>query len=632
MITLKPWQIVLLILPITAIVLFLLIAAGNQIQVWGISWIWGLVFVLFVGWFWLLAKWTGTAISKRDAFSVDWQEFVDKLPAQSVDDADKIRQVEVILKNVAQESRTDKPIWEDMQTFWQRCHSLVSAIAQVYYPSIKYPLLHIYIPQAYGLIRGTVDDVDRWMHNLSPILNKMSVGQAYEAYEKYGEFSPWLQKAYQLWDWSLWVRNPAAAVAKQASQSVNDQAKQQLLANLGQIAREHAFQNLCQRAVALYGNTDLPFAVNSKSAQPSSLTKQTQTLREILEQAQTSDEIQQKPVEFLLVGRTGAGKSSLINSLFQEQLATVDLLPSTTECKKFIWQDDMVLWDAPGYEQVNRPDLREQVLNLAASVDALILVTPALEPALQMDVDFLKAVQTRIGNLPMIVVVTQVDRLRPVREWQPPYDWQFGIRPKEIAIRDAILYRAEALHDLCDLVLPVVMADPTLDRAEWNIEALSMLLIKNLEPTRQARVARWMKSVETQAAAAAKLIDCFAMNLSMGQDLASILKSLVGAGLLRQLQGIPAISVLFANIPVEQAPAIIGKIWMVWDLYKLFKPNLNFFEDIDWGLLSPLVMKCSASPQDDTWALGQALVEYLTQNQKPEDLPQRFDFYRQQRC
>ncbi|WP_019501016.1 GTPase family protein [Pseudanabaena sp. PCC 6802] len=625
MIVLKPWQIALLILPLAAIALFLLFAAGVQIQAWGISWIWGLAIVLFVGWLWLLTKWTGTAIAQREEFSVDWQEFADKLPVQSGDGADKVRQVEVILKNVVQVSRADKPVWEDMQTFWQRCHGLVSAIAQVYYPDIKYPLLNIYIPQAYGLIRGTVDDLDRWMHGLSPLLNKISVGQAYEAYEKYGRFSPWLQKALQVWDWSLWIRNPAAALAKQASQSTSDRAKQQLLANLGQVAREYAFQHLAQRSVALYGNADLPL---TDRFSPSS--QQTQTLREILEQAQPIDEIQQKPVEILLVGRTGAGKSSLINSLFQEQLAAVDLLPNTTECQKFTWQDDIVLWDAPGYEQVDRPDLREQVLHLAASVDALILATPALEPALQMDADFLKAVQTRVENLPTMVAVTQVDRLRPVREWQTPYDWQFGTRPKEIAIRDAVLYRAEVLRDLCDRVIPVVTTDPTLGRAEWNVEALSNLLIENLDPARQARVARWTNSANVQATAAAKLIDRRAMNLSVGQDVASMLKS-AGAGLLFQLRGMAALSVLLGNIPVEQVPAIVGKVLMVCDLYKLFKPNLNFFQDIDWSSLSPLLMKYSTSPQDDAWALGQALVEYLTQARKPEELQQRFDFYRQQR-
>ncbi|MEB3338945.1 MAG: GTPase [Leptolyngbyaceae bacterium] len=628
MIHLKSWQVALLGLPIAAVLSFLLIAAVVQIQTWGISWIWGFVIFVFAGWLWLLAKWTRTEIANRDALSGDWQAFATQSSAASMEAADKIRQVEAILQTVVQESRTDPPIWEDMQTFWQRCQTVVREIAQVYHPNAKNPLLNIYIPQAYGLIRGTVDDVDQWMHQMSPMLNKISVGQAYDAYEKYGHFSPWLTRAFQIWNWSLWVRNPAAALARQSSQRLNEQATQQLLANVGQMAREYALQHLCQRAVALYGNTDLPFA-----AQRPRLTTQTQTLREILEQAEPSDEIQQQPVEILLVGRTGAGKSSLMNSLFQEQLATVDLLPSTTECQKFTWQDDIVLWDAPGYEQVHRSDLREQVLQLATSVDVLVLVTPALDPALQMDVDFLKAMKTRSPDLPIIVAVTQVDQVRPYREWEPPYDWQFGNRPKEIAIREATLYRAVALQDLCDRVLPVVSADSALGRLAWNIEALSIQLVESLEPARQTRVARWMHSVETQATAAAQLINRFVVLLSTAQGLASILTNAIAVGLLRtQLKGMAAIAPLFTeHIPVDQAPVIVGKVWMAWDLYKLFTPNAKL-QDMDWGSLSPLLMKGSTSPQDDTWALGNALVEYWTQNLAPEQLQQRFDFYRKQRC
>ena len=48
----------------------------------------------------------------------------------------------------------------------------------------------------------------------------------------------------------------------------------------------------------------------------------------------------------------------------------------------------------------------------------------------------------------MITVVTQVDRLRPIREWQPPYDWQRGDRPKEVSIREATDYRASLLSPL----------------------------------------------------------------------------------------------------------------------------------------------------------------------------------------
>ncbi|MEA5471603.1 hypothetical protein [Spirulina sp. 06S082] len=58
MIKLKPWQWVILATPIAAIALFFLIAAGWQIHLWGISWIWGIFVLTLVGWRWLLVKWT----------------------------------------------------------------------------------------------------------------------------------------------------------------------------------------------------------------------------------------------------------------------------------------------------------------------------------------------------------------------------------------------------------------------------------------------------------------------------------------------------------------------------------------------------------------------------------------------
>lgn len=58
MVRLKPWQWAVLGLPIVLVVGFLLIAAGLQIHEWGISWIWAIVGLLFVGWRWLLVKWT----------------------------------------------------------------------------------------------------------------------------------------------------------------------------------------------------------------------------------------------------------------------------------------------------------------------------------------------------------------------------------------------------------------------------------------------------------------------------------------------------------------------------------------------------------------------------------------------
>ncbi|WLT39377.1 50S ribosome-binding GTPase [Synechocystis sp. B12] len=108
--------------------------------------------------------------------------------------------------------------------------------------------------------------------------------------------------------------------------------------------------------------------------------------------------MEQQPVNVLLVGRTGAGKSSLINALFQTNLAVTDLLPSTAEITKYEWRtrdgEMLMLWDSPGYEQGQRKDLRQLVLDYAQRADVILLLNPALDPALQMDADFVRDLQT----------------------------------------------------------------------------------------------------------------------------------------------------------------------------------------------------------------------------------------------
>lgn len=56
MVRLKLWQWFILVTPIAAIAIFLMVAAGLQIHYWGISWIWGILILVSVGWRWLLVN------------------------------------------------------------------------------------------------------------------------------------------------------------------------------------------------------------------------------------------------------------------------------------------------------------------------------------------------------------------------------------------------------------------------------------------------------------------------------------------------------------------------------------------------------------------------------------------------
>lgn len=629
MIRLKRWQLIILATPIAAIIAFLLFAAGRQIHEWEINWIWAIFTLVLVGWRWLLVKWTQPALQPMETLVAEVNQELESSIENSTS-TPSINQAETALKEILETARNDPPFWEDWSLFWKRCQEVVVTVAHIYHPEVKYPLLNIYIPQAYGLIRGTSDDMDRWMQKLSPALNQVTVGQAYQAYETYQKLEPSARKVLQAWNWAQWLLNPAAALARQASQRSSDQAGQQLIVNLGQLVREAALRNLSRQAIALYSGT-LP-SIEITVSTPTPPKEKTQTLREILTQAEPVETVAQKPVNILLVGRTGAGKSSLINSLFKTDQAEVDVLPSTDRIQAYHWQSENVealnLLDTPGYEQVNRPELREEVLEYATNADLLLLVTPALDPALQMDVDFLKEMKEEIANLPAITIVTQVDRLRPFREWEPPYDWQRGERPKEKAIREATQYRSQLLGEFCNQVLPVVTANQENQRAAWGFDVLSVALMNAIPSAKQLRIARFLQNQQARTIAAAKIIDDYSFQMATTQGLASLLKSPILKFLSTLTTGSPTLAfVLAEQISVEQLPVVIGKLQMAYELFSLFNAGEPNARNFDLLALWPFVLENPTPPERNASAFGHALVEYWTQNLTPEQFRQRFQFY-----
>jgi len=614
-------------LPIATIVIFLLVAAGSQIHDWGINWIWGIVILVFALWRWLLVKWTKPLAQIENAISEINQELAQESELKAVGDQEQ--QIIASLEQIILQTKTDSPIWEDWQTFWQRCIELLTAISQVYNPDVKRPLLNIYIPQAYGLIRGTVDETDRMMQKLSPVLNRISIGQAFEAYEFYRKLEPSARKLGQVFNWSQWLINPATAAAKQATKKFNSQANQELLLNLGQLIRETALKNLAQQAISLYG--DETISIPEVSPNDSLPKANTQTLKQILETVESPAELKQKPLNIILVGRTGAGKSSLINTLFQAEQAEVDVLPSTDKINNYRWQTSsgevLNLLDTPGYEQVNRAELRSQVLDYATTADLLLLVTPALDPALQMDLDFLSVLKQDLPDLSAVGIVTQVDRLRPIREWNPPYNWQEGTKAKEKSIREATIYRAELLGEICELVLPLVTVDQASERKAWGEAALSLELIQAITPAKQLRMARFLRNLDARTQAAAKIIDRYSSQMLTAQGLTTFLKSPILQFLSTMTTGNPTLAyVLAQQIPVEQLPVVIGKLQMSYDLYLLLNKQANF-SNFDLRSLWQLLLTDNDTQNLNIMALGNALVEYWTQNLSSEELRNRYQYY-----
>jgi len=233
--------------------------------------------------------------------------------------------------------------------------------------------------------------------------------------------------------------------------------------------------------------------------------------------------------------------------------------------------------------------------------------------------------------LPAIAAITQVDKLRPIREWNPPYDWESGTLPKESAIREATQYRVAQLDKFCTGVLPVVTGNAQIGRAAWGMEALSLGLVDAIAPAKQLRLARFLRNLEARTIAAAKIIDRYTFQMATTQGLAALLKSPVLTFIATLTTGTPTLAYLLAEqIPIEQLPIVIGKLQMAYDLFSLLSADNPNARNFDLLALWSILLDNTASPELNAWAFGHAITEYWTQSLTAEQLQQRFQHYLQE--
>ncbi len=160
-----------------------------------------------------------------------------------------------------------------------------------------------------------------------------------------------------------------------------------------------------------------------------------------------------------VMGQVKAGKSSLINALMGDTLAPTGILPQTRQVQQYKFPipgsaNVVTLLDTPGYDEadVTKKQLRE-IATASESADLMLLVMAANVSARQADLGMVKQLDQHYRDRPhlkppaIIVVLTHIDLLRPVREWSPPYDWRNPHVLKEQSIAGAVDYVRELFGD-----------------------------------------------------------------------------------------------------------------------------------------------------------------------------------------
>jgi len=201
-----------------------------------------------------------------------------------------------------------------------------------------------------------------------------------------------------------------------------------------------------------------------------------------------------EPLRLLVCGQTKAGKSTLVNRLCESLCAPVDCIPCTGRIEGYRLRRegllDSVILDSPGYG-ATESWLRGDEATTLDEIDLILLVTAATGAARQPDRGFLDTLRAHYAarphrrSPPVVVVVTRVDQLRPVREWQPPYDLDPPASAKARNIVAALDAVAEDLALSEDTPrVPVCVPE------DYNLDALWVAIAGKLPEALQANLLR----------------------------------------------------------------------------------------------------------------------------------------------
>ncbi|HEX6001828.1 MAG TPA: GTPase [Hyphomicrobiaceae bacterium] len=364
----------------------------------------------------------------------------------------------------------------------------IELVAKRLHPEDKDPLLQFTVPEALALIERTADGLREFILTSFPLGDRITVAQLMWVYRWRGAVDV-AEKGYSLWR-VIRLFNPLTA----ATQEVRERFTRQIY----QLGREHIAKRLAHAYVKEVGRAAIDLYGGNLRVTSRQLTDHLSeaTRRDMAALESRAAE----PVRILVVGQTGAGKSSLVNALAGEVEAVVDTVPATRSFTTYkLTRDGLpaaLIVDSPG---LNAPKAVASLVAAADSCDMVLWVSAATRAARELDRQALAAIREHFAakpnrhRPPMLVVLTHIDKLRPFKEWAPPYDLGASDGEKATSIRAAVEAVSEELGFARDDVVPV---RTDMAAAAYNVDAVWAKVIALMPEAQRARLVRVLTDVK----------------------------------------------------------------------------------------------------------------------------------------
>lgn len=357
----------------------------------------------------------------------------------------------------------------------------IEVVAGHMHPGVDDPVWQFTVPEALTLLERVSQRLRPLVVENVPLGDRLTVGQVIRLYRWRGAIDV-ANTAYDIWR-IIRLMNPITA----ATQEIRERLSKTMYEGL----REELARRLAGAYVREVGRAAIDL-YSGRLAVPASET-------EVFGAAQQTVD-SDAPLRILVAGKSGGGKSSLINALAEEVQAATDALPQTKTFTGYDVQREgmppVVLIDSPGLQ---RAEDQRALVEKAAACDLVVWVAAADRPDREIDRAGLEAIRAHFVAHPerpapsVVVVLTNIDRLRPFQEWDPPYNVAEPDRPKAQSIRDAIDAAAADLGRPVDRIVPVCLAP---ERGIYNVDLVWAELTEALPEAKRAQLLRRLASAK----------------------------------------------------------------------------------------------------------------------------------------
>jgi len=378
------------------------------------------------------------------------------------------------------------------EPLWALLVEVLETVARHYHPKARRAALEIPAPYVLRVVELVARDLRQAFSEYLPWSHVLTLGD----FVRLRRLATWAKELFFLYRIGSLGFNPVSAILREIRSLATGRLQETSAAGIKRWAVGYAVRKAGYYAVQLYGG----HLVLDEVAFDTYRTPQSK--RDAQRAQAQSERLEHEPLRILVVGQVKSGKSSLINALFGEVRAAVDVVPTTRHVEPYVVEREgisrAIILDTAGYENVEGADdpfagLRDQILEC----DLLLLTSSALSAARAADRRLLDRIRAFFAQTldrvmpPLVVALTHVDQMRPLGEWSPPYDLAEPSGAKARHILDAVRAVEEDLAIGADeVVVPVCLKPGELYNVEEGLAPVILQLATDAERARYLRCLR----------------------------------------------------------------------------------------------------------------------------------------------